>query len=793
MMKIAKIVVDVPTRQTDHPFDYLIPEGFVVEKGMRVKVEFGRRQVTGFVVDFSETPEFNGKIKSIVERIDEVPVLNEEQLKLAQFLASEYFTFEISDLWLMLPMMLKGKTEKFLVNIGLTNESLLPLFAKGAIKYDKNSLSSDELKKIATALEKNELEVVYSQSRQITKKYKEIIKSNVSADQISEIISNLPKNNKYGRLFWQTVINEGSPIALEHLTKEIGITRATLNKIYRDGLIEFEKVETYRMPLVDPGSIKVKELKHTPDQDRTIEEISNSFGKNETFLLEGITGSGKTEIYRALSEKVIEQGQQVLILVPEISLTPQMISFFQAKFGSRIAIWHSRLSQGEQYDEWRRIKNGEVDLVLGVRSAIFTPLKNLGLIVVDEEHEKSYRQVENPQYDAREVAKWRAKYHNCPVIFGSATPTITSRAKAERNIYHLIRLDKRVNPNGHLPSVQIVDLREPSNRHNSFIFSDQLKERVIRCYERGEQSILFLNRRGYANFLECRNCGYTFNCPNCDVSLTMHLREHKLICHYCGQSCQIPKNCPNCHQSDLRNFGDGTEKVEAEIHQLNDAIRTIRMDKDTTSRKGSYERIIKQFEQHEADVLVGTQSVTKGLNFPDVTLVGVLNADISLNRPEFDASEVTFDLLTQVAGRAGRGQKSGEVIIQTYNPNHYAIKDAKDQNYEWFFRQEMYMRRMRGYLPYFYSIFIKITSKDEMMALKTALEIKDFLTKNQNESTQILGPAPYYIKRINNEYTYQISLKYKKDDAIKTAIHEIIFKTQKNANKVKISISHITC
>ncbi|BDR56084.1 primosomal protein N' [Xylocopilactobacillus apis] len=792
-MKIAKVVVDVPTRQTDHTFDYEIPTEMNVEKGMRVVVEFGHRKVTGFVIDLAEVPAYDGKLKEISELIDEKPVLNREQLAMADFLTKEFFTFKVSNLWLMLPTMLKGKTEKFLIAHDFSDPSLENIFSAGPVKYDLRSFTSDQIKKIKKGISNNQIEVIYGQSRQITKKYTEIINLNISKKEIPNQLEKLSKTNKYGRLFWETVEKEGSPLAITHLTKEVGIPRRVLNKLVQEGTIEIQKVETYRKPLSGFAHKQLKELKHTKDQTRTIDQIAASLKNPEVFLIEGITGSGKTEIYRSLSQKVINQGKKVIILVPEISLTPQIISFFQQTFGERIAVWHSRLSRGEQYDEWRRIKNDEVDLVLGVRSAIFAPIKDLGLIVVDEEHENSYRQTENPSYDARELAKWRGKYNSCPVIFGSATPTVTARAKAEKNVYQLIKLDKRVNKNGHLPEVKIVDLRDPSVRSKSLVFSTPLKKAILERFKNGEQTILFLNRRGYANFLECRNCGYTFNCPNCDVSLTLHLYEHKMICHYCGYSSEIPQVCPNCHENDLRSFGGGTEKVEEEIHQLNPEIQTLRMDRDTTSRKGSYQKIISQFENHEADILIGTQSVAKGLNFPDVTLVGVLNADISLNRPEFDASEVTFDLLTQVAGRAGRGTIAGNVIIQTYNPNHYAIQDAKNQNYEWFFRQEMYVRHLYGYLPYYYTIFLKITSKEEMLALKTALQIKETLEKNKEAQTEILGPAPYYIKRINNEYTYQLSLKYKKDELIKTTLQEIMSKTQKNANKVKISISHITC
>lgn len=795
-VNIAQVVVDVPTRQTDRPFDYLIPSKLAVRPGMRVIVEFGRRQVTGFVISTGQEADYKGKLKPIKELIDETPVLNSEQLKLAAYLAQVYFTFVISDLWLMLPTMLKGKTTKFLVaKSAISNPDLAALLANGSIKYDISQFTPKQLTTIKAAIAQGEIEVIYGQNRRIIKKYQEIVEISGTKSQIAAEIASLAKNNQYERKFWEKSKSsqEAFPLTLTHLTKDWQIPRRVLTKLAQKELIRIKKVEMYRNPLHEMQAAASVQLKHTPEQEQAITQITSQLDQAPVFLIEGITGSGKTEIYRALSQEVIARGKQVIILVPEIALTPQMIAFFQQAFGKRIAIWHSRLSPGEQYDEWRRIKRGEVDLVLGVRSAIFAPLKQIGLIVVDEEHENSYRQTENPQYDARDIARWRGQYHQCPVIYGSATPTLTARAKAQKGRYQLIRLRHRVNENGHLPQVQIVDLRDQKNHQGGFIFSDPLETAILNRFQQHEQTILFLNRRGYASFLECRNCGYTFSCPNCDVSLTLHLKQHQLICHYCGYSAKIPNSCPQCQQQDLRSFGEGTEKVEAKLKELEPQMRVLRMDKDTTSRKGSYQRIIRQFEQQQADILVGTQSVAKGLNFPAVTLVGVLNADLSLNRPEFDASEVTFDLLTQVAGRAGRGKVAGQVIIQTYNPNHYAIQDAKTQNYEWFFRQEMTVRHIHGYLPYFYTIFIKVTSKKEMLALKSAMQIRDFLAQQKNQVTQILGPAPYYIKRINNEYSYQLALKYKQDPTMLAALRKVMRSTQKDVRQVKIQISHLTC
>ncbi len=468
------------------------------------------------------------------------------------------------------------------------------------------------------------------------------------------------------------------------------------------------------------------------------------------------------------------------MLVPEISLTPQMVRQVKARFGEQVAVLHSGLSEGELYDEWRRIRRGEVRVVVGARSAVFAPLTNIGLIVIDEEHESSYKQEDNPRYHARDVAIWRSKYNHCPLVLGSATPSLDSRARAQKGVYKLLRLTKRAN-NKKLPEVKLIDLKHVQFAGSQFDLSVELVDAIKESLVKKEQVILMLNRRGFANFMLCRECGYVMKCPNCDLSLTMHKDTGEMQCHYCGYTEPIPKCCPNCHSSQIRFLGTGTQKVQEELLQLIPTAKVLRMDVDTTRRKGSYKRILDAFGNHEADILLGTQMIAKGLDFPNVTLVGVINADTGLWVPDYNASERTFELLTQVAGRAGRAEKTGKVLIQTYNPEHYAIKLAQTQDYERFYGYEMRVRHAGNYPPYFYTVLISVASKKEQNAAREAFTIKRRLQQNLHASTIILGPTPSAIARLKNQYYYQILVKYKSEDNLNKLLHQI----QDSAQEIK--------
>ena len=522
----------------------------------------------------------------------------------------------------------------------------------------------------------------------------------------------------------------------------------------------------------------------TEEQSIVVKEILDNDNYSSTYLLHGVTGSGKTEVYMEIIEEELKKGRDSIVLVPEISLTEQIVSRFQSRFGSNVAILHSRLSDGERYDEYRKIKRGEVNIVIGARSAIFAPLKNIGVIIIDEEHTGSYKQDNNPKYSAIDVAIERSKKHKCPVVLGSATPTLESYARAKKGVYKLLELNHRVNKK-ELPDVKIVDIGKEMKKGNHY-FSKELIESINNCLSNNEQIILLLNRRGYSSFISCSSCGEVIKCPNCDITLTYHKTSNMLRCHYCGYGTKVADKCPNCNEESLTNIGTGTEKIEEEINKLFTNAKVVRMDFDTTSKKGSHDKIIKDFENHKYDILLGTQMIAKGLDFPNVTLVGVINADTSLNIPDFRSSENTFQLLDQVSGRSGRGELPGKVIIQTYNPDHYAIKYVQDHDYIGFYNQEMAIRKQLNYPPYYYLVSIKVMSKEYDLARDTSNQVSNYL-KDNLLNTKILGPTVANVFKVNNIYRFQIILKYKKEEKLYEQLNKLIEHYKANS-KIKIDI-----
>lgn len=565
------------------------------------------------------------------------------------------------------------------------------------------------------------------------------------------------------------------------LKKELAeISLSSLKTLVKNNILLEEKIEHYRV-LYKNEKYDKKEL--SSDQRMVVNEVINN--SRNIYLLHGVTGSGKTEVYMEIIEHYLSLGKTSIVLVPEISLTPQMVSRFQQRFGEMIAAIHSALSDGEKYDEWRRICRGEARIVIGARSAIFAPLKNIGVIIIDEEHSDSYKQSDpNPRYSAKDVAIIRSEYHNCPVIFGSATPSLEVMARACKGVYKLLSLPNRVNGKK-LPLVKIVDMNEEMKKTRGY-FSNILIESIRNCLEKKEQVILLLNRRGYSSFVSCKNCGYTFKCPNCDITLTFHKSSNTLRCHYCGYGEKVYKACPSCSENSLSNLGVGTQKIEEELYSLFPTSKVLRMDYDTTSKKGMHEKMIQAFKNLEYDILLGTQMVAKGLDFSNVTLVGVINADTSLNIPDFRSSENTFSLLSQVAGRSGRSIKEGFVIIQTFNPEHYAIELTKTHDYLSFYKKEMVIRKQLKYPPFYYLCNIRISGKDDNFVLAEALKIKRSLERNLNE-TIILGPSAASIYRINNIIRYNIILKYKKTNNIFEILDKIINHYKTN-NKIKIDV-----
>ena len=544
------------------------------------------------------------------------------------------------------------------------------------------------------------------------------------------------------------------------------VSSEIVKALEENGIITIEKVSKYR---INKGSDEIVKKTLTEDQERVYKSVD--FNKYDTYLLYGVTGSGKTEVYIKWIEKCISEGKTAIMLVPEISLTTQIAKRFYEAFGSDVAIFHSSLSEGEKYDEYLKILRGEVHVVVGTRSAIFVPLKNLGIIIIDEEDSSSYKQDNNPRYHVRDMAIYRGKYNNIPVVLGSATPTLESKARADKGVYKLLKLSNRVG-NAKLPIIHVIDMEGEMKKRN-LIFSDFLQNKIREKLSRKEQVILLLNRRGFSTFITCSNCGYTYKCPSCDITLTFHKSTNNLICHYCGYQKKKDEVCPECHEASLNYYGLGTEKLEEKIKEMYPDARVVRMDQDTTRNKGSHEKIIGEFKEYKYDILLGTQMISKGLDFPKVTLVGVINADASLNIPDYRSSEVTYSLLSQVAGRAGRSEMPGEVIIQTFNPDNYVIECVKSNNYDKFYLQEMNFRKKLRYPPYYYLVGIKVIGKVYEKTIEDARKVKKYLDDNLNKETIVLGPTTASVFRFNNEYRMQIIIKYKFDDKLMATLKDL--------------------
>lgn len=558
------------------------------------------------------------------------------------------------------------------------------------------------------------------------------------------------------------------------------ISVSGVNTLIKNGIIIETLIEEYRLVTKDINKEK-ETFKLTVEQQEAKNKILSQT-QSSVFLLHGVTGSGKTVVYMEIVEEMLNRGKDSIFLVPEISLTPQMVYHFKSRFGDEVAVLHSRLSEGEKYDEYRKIVEGKVHIVVGARSAVFAPFKNLGAIIIDEEHTTSYKQDNNPKYSAIEIAIERAKNNNAIVILGSATPSLETYARSIKGLYTLVELKHRVNTNN-LPLVEIVDMSK--EKHRGSIFSSRLITEVNKRLEEHEQIILLLNRRGYSSFITCSNCGYTAKCPHCDITLTYHKTSNTLRCHYCGYADKMNDICPSCGEKAIKTLGTGTEKVEEEIKKVFNA-RVVRMDLDTTSKKGSHEKIITAFKNHEYDILLGTQMIAKGLDFSNVTLVGVINADTSLMIPNYRSNEYTFQLLMQTAGRSGRGEKKGSVIIQTFNPEHYAITLASKHDYIDFFKQEMEGRRKLSYPPYYYLIYIKVIGKDYNKISIESNKIASILTRELKNS-KILGPTTCSVFKLNGLFRFGIIIKYKKEEKMEEVLQSLV-NHYKGNQTVKVDI-----
>lgn len=788
-MKHASIIVDVPTMQTNQPYTYLIPAQLemLIETGMRVRVPFGRgnRLVQGFVVEIVEDAVEDEKLKTVVDLIEPTSVLNDELLALGAWLAERNFAFKISVLQMMLPNVMRAKYSKVLqvIDLDLIEDPLVKqLFVdRNAIPYDADNVPDILLTNIQHELRLNHIQIGYVVDNQAKEKTVLAVKPLLATQAYEDLRKALrPNAKKQARLlsYLKDMPNDYQPQS--EVLKMIKGDASVITHAVEVGWLERTKIEVYRLPKLTSPIVPTQPLTLNSEQMDAFQKIAKAtdLRQAKTFLLEGITGSGKTEVYLQAIAATLKQGRTAIMLVPEITLTPQMMRRVQGRFGDQVAVMHSGLSDGERYDEWRRIKRGEVSVVVGARSAIFAPLENIGLIIIDEEHEGSYKQDENPRYHARDVAMWRAEYHQAAVVLGSATPSLETRARAQKHRYELLQLTKRAKQ-GVLPNATIVDMREALQNGSDELFSPILAEKLVDRLNKGEQSVLLLNRRGYANYLMCRDCGYVPRCKNCDLALTMHSDTGKLECHYCGYSEPIPHECPVCGSKRIRPYGAGTQKVEAALQAYLPQARIIRMDVDTTRKKGAIDQMLADFGNKKADILLGTQMIAKGLDFPDITLVGVLNADTSLSVPDYRAAERTFQLLTQVAGRAGRAEKQGEVVIQTFNPDHYAIQLASQQDFEAFYKYEMQLRHTWQYAPYFYTVQIKIAHEDQATAAKVAYQTANWLKQKLASESTMLGPAAGAITRLKNKYYYRILIKFKTDPGLNDALSELMVAAQR--------------
>ncbi len=711
----AKIIVELPSKKVDKEFIYNIPLYLDIKIGSIVKVPFGNRLIEGFVLDIGIFPtEYTLKeIDSIVNR----DVLNTELIELGKYISKTTIS-----------------------SLSSAYQSMLPKGIKASIK---NKVSTSK------------------------KRY-------MVLNQDINIINNYIDNNR--RYIKQVnILNE----VINNNKVLVSRLDSSINTLLNKDLIKLVYEEEYRYKVESFNSNKKITL--SLEQEKVINTIKEDMDKYNTYLLYGVTGSGKTEVYVELVKECVRQGKQAIVLVPEIGLTEQIVSRFKIglekiEIGSNIegerkvniAVLHSGLSEGERYDEYRRIKEENVDVVIGTRSAIFAPLKNIGIIVIDEEQSTSYKQDCNPRYHARDVAIWRGKWHKCPVVLGSATPSLESFARAGNGVYRLVTMLKRAG-SAKLPVVTVVDMKKEAKRGN-FILSEKLVQNMKDVIARGKQVMLLLNRRGYSSAFICRDCSHTEKCPNCDITLTYHKSSNRFSCHYCGFSKVREGICSKCGSDNVMDYGIGTERLVEEVERLIDGARVVRMDLDTTGRKGSHQRIIRQFDSGVYNVLVGTQMIAKGLDFPNVVLVGVISADSSLNVPDFRSSERTFELLTQVSGRSGRGVEDGEVIVQSFDTGHYSLEYARRQDYVGFYREEMKMRKVLKYSPYYYIVVVSVLSKDYKEGMREARKVGEYLRSKLDGEAIVLGPAMANVFKMNNVYRYKCTVKYRKSDKLEEVL-----------------------
>lgn len=703
--RYSKIITELNVKSLERLFTYAIPENLVdvVEVGSVVEIPFGRgnRLITGYVLELTDQIDFDpDKIKSIL-RVYESVGYEQELIQLAAWMRRRYLTTMSAALKILLPSR--------------------PATTPKTIKVVHCPLTHDQIYRLLETYE--------------------------------------GKTSFEARVRVLTVLLDYGSIPLKRLLEEADVSQSSIKTLEKHGLLYVDEVLEYRMSYDVEDYGVTANLVPNQAQEEAILQVTGSVenGENKVYLLHGVTGSGKTEVYLQMIEKVLALGKSAIVLIPEIGLTPLMVRRFVERFGEVVGVMHSRLSEGERYDAWQMAKNGQIKVMIGPRSAIFAPFKDLGLIIIDEEHETTYKSEGQPKFHAREVAIYRGHYHQCPVVLGSATPLVESFYKANNGQYTLLSLPERAAALAPI-AIETVDLREELAGGNRSMLSEKLVSAIGESLDKNEQVILFMNRRGYANFVSCRQCGYVIKCSSCDIPYHYHKYNQKLMCHYCGEHRPMVHVCPNCGSKHVRAFGTGTQKVEDEVARIFPKARLLRMDQDTTSGKDGHQKILDKFESRQADILIGTQMVAKGHHFDKVTLVGVLAADLSLYSNDFRASERTFQLLTQVIGRSGRGDYIGRAVIQTYTPEHYAIMYGTQQDYEGFYQEEIKYRQLMAYAPFGHMMSVLLTGMDERYLIGLSHKMVEQL-KFQGKDLTILGPSPGVIAKVSGRYRQVIYVK----------------------------------
>ncbi len=772
---IAEVIVDIKNRQLNRSFDYHIPDYLenILEIGYRVSIPFGKTTRMGYVVNIKDDTTYNSKLKDIIDTIDVRGILNKEFIDLGKYIADKYYTYYAKAFDAMIPTALKVKYQKvaFLIDKKNAPIELKELFKRKEIIID--NLPNDKEKLIYDAYKKG---LVSIDTKLKVKKNEDRIKM------IHLIDPNISSKYKKCRQILEYLDELKEDIEYDFLIENELAKKANIDFLVENNNISIYEIvkENESLNVINPTTIILNE-----DQNKVYKSVD--YNKNDIYLLHGVTGSGKTEIYMRWISDIIESGKSAILLIPEISLTPQVSEILRNRFNDNIAILHSRLTSKEKFIEWKRIINNEVKIVVGARSAIFAPIQNLGIIIIDEAHEDSYIQESNPKYDAIDLAKIIAKNKNIPLILSTATPKVCDYFYATNGDYKLLELPKRVN-NMPLPSVEVVDLKEELQKGNTSPISRKLLEELKINLKNNEQSILFLNRRGHNTFVMCRSCGEVLKCPHCDMAYTYHKGQNLLLCHHCGSSIINVKACPKCGSDKIRYVGSGTERIEEEVKKLLPNAKILRVDRDTINKMDDFEIKFKEFKDHKADILIGTQMITKGLDFDNVTLVGALNADIALYYQTYNANEEAFNILEQASGRAGRADKLGRVIIQTYNPNHFVIDSVKRHDYNNYYNIEIVNRKMSSMPPFSDVIEITIKSYDMNKAYLEANKIKRNLDDVAIESI-ILGPAQAPIFKKNDVYNYVITIQITDEEVLNKI--KYIYPLYQNNDEVWIDIERI--